>query len=319
MPAVSSASPWASAHVRRASGARQARKVAFKRSLDAVVIWCAPPLAVVNTCVTASVLPRTIRRATSTTWRCASLLTTCARNSPGGQMCGGRPRVPVCTRALSGPFDRPDVAAQAIHTDQDRRGGRTRPDLRGQRADHLLIAVGPEHATQPEAGRHGHGHRLPHAPHRSGGSGCTLVPVLCPRRLWGDAGLHVDLIRLPMLQVHLPRLHQMRVHPLALRACPPLLIEATVRSSSPKVAPGGLGRTAARQQDEHRRHHCGRRAQPRERRPRRRTKGASTGVTLGAPLLNSSGRGCCPARAVPCARSAHSGRIVSVGPWCLLS
>jgi len=39
-----------------------------------------------------------------------------------------------------------------------------------------------------------------------------------------------------VLEIHLPRLHEMRVDPLALRARPLLLIAATVRSSSSNAA-----------------------------------------------------------------------------------
>jgi len=80
-----------------------------------------------------------------------------------------------------------------------------------------------------------------------------------------------------VLEIHLPRLHQMRVHALTLRARPLLpggdgaLIEA-------KGGYDGLRRTAMRKQREHGRHHRRGRAQSKERCAGRRTKGAATGV-----------------------------------------
>jgi len=61
--------------------------------------------------------------------------------------------------------------------------------------------------------------------------------------------------------------------------------EATVRSSSPHAAPGGLSWAAVRQQRQHCRHHRGRRAQPPECCPCRRAEGAPARPTPVASLL----------------------------------
>jgi len=58
-----------------------------------------------------------------------------------------------------------------------------------------------------------------------------------------------------------------------------------VRSSRPNAAPGGRPGTPMRQQRHHRRHHGGWPAQPLERGPGRRAKGAPTPRTAIAPLL----------------------------------
>jgi hypothetical protein len=147
MPAVRRTSRWASARVRRASGARQARKVACTRALEAVVICWLPPLAVVNTCATASVPPRTTRLGAAHHAPLGGGLHHRREQQPGGTdvrrptTLAGQHPLPAGVRAG------PDRAAQAVHTDQHGRGAGARPDRRGQRADPLLVAAHPEHAA----------------------------------------------------------------------------------------------------------------------------------------------------------------------------
>ena len=186
-------------------------------------------------------------------------------------------------------LDGPDIAAQAVHTDQDALWcARTRGSAQASVPISCLVAVGTDHAAQPEAGGHAHGHRLPHAspprPRAGRSAGCGLGPALRPLCTGRGADLHVDLVSLHVLEIHLPRLHQMRMHPLALRARP-LLPGGHRALIQPERRHDGLQRTAVRQQRHHRRHHRGRRAQPKERCPCRRAKGAPTGVAAIAPLL----------------------------------
>ncbi len=113
--------------------------------------------------------------------------------------------------------------------------------------------------------------------------------VFCPSApassMWGGVQTTgVDLVGLHVLEVHLPCLHQMCVDPLALRASP-LLPGGHRALVQPERRHDGLPGTPVRQQCQHRRHHRGRRAQPKERCPCRRAKGASARPTAIAPLL----------------------------------
>jgi len=82
-PLVSSAAPWAKRRPRRVSGASAARNVALSRSMEEVLI-CVPPLVRAMASATASAVPKTTRRVTSTSRRPWWLLTTCASSTVSG-------------------------------------------------------------------------------------------------------------------------------------------------------------------------------------------------------------------------------------------
>jgi hypothetical protein len=157
---------------------------------------------------------------------------------------------------------RGDVAGQPIHADQQVQLAGTRAHLLHQRRDQRPVPLRTNHSAQPEPRGDRQGQRHPDPP---------------PHQF------DPQFVRLHVLQVDLPLLHEMFVDLLAVRPRPRqpgrhrAFIQAERRDD-------GLRRAAVAQQGQHERHLVGRRTQPVERRAPRGRERPAAGLAH-VPLL----------------------------------
>ena len=168
-----------------------------------------------------------------------------------------------------------DVAAQAVHTDQDCRRQSAPSHLLDQRCDQMTVAMHTDGTTQPQARWHGHRHCLPNL---------------------ASDHFHPQFVGLYVLEVDLALLDQMLVKLLAGTSQPArdrTLIQAKGCLSS-------LGRTAMRKQGQHNRDQIDRQPQTIEWRASRSGEGFATSATAIAALLLAMDRNIALAHLTPC-------------------